>query len=146
MTNPLLKIASTPAATVEDHATVRDAVDAMARSNTGAVAVLADCKIVGVFTERDLLEKVVRAGLDPAATKVADVMAPSPVCVSPSTHRDKAIEIMLEHRFRHLPIADEDGCLIGMLSLRDLLGHQLTRLREEVNSLAMYLAADGPGG
>lgn len=145
MIEPLLKIARKPA-TVASGATVREAVQAMVEKALGAVSVLDDCRIVGVFTERDLMEKVVHAGLDPDATPVTDVMVPTPICVTPKTPRGEAVDIMIKHRFRHLPVADAEGCLIGMLSLRDLLDHQLTRLRDEVNSLELYLSADSPGG
>jgi CBS domain-containing protein len=146
MTEPLLKIATTSAPTVDKGATVREAVGAMVAAHVGAVAVLDDCRIAGVFTERDLMEKVVHRGLDPDGTVVSDVMKSTPICVTPTTGRSEAVDLMIRNRFRHLPITDSEGCLVGMLSLRDLLGHQLTRLRDEVNSLELYLSADSPGG
>jgi CBS domain-containing protein len=146
MTEPLLKIATTAAPTVDKSVSVREAVHAMVQAHLGAVCVLDDCKIAGVFTERDLMEKVVERGLDPATTPVSEMMQATPVCVTRTTGRGEAIDLMIRNRFRHLPITDEDGCLVGMLSLRDLLGHQLTRLRDEVNSLELYLSADSPGG
>ncbi len=145
MLKPLLKIARKPA-TIETGATVKEAVHAMVEKGLGAVGILDQCKIVGVFTERDVMEQVVEKGLDPEATLVTDVMVPTPICVQPDTPRSEAVSIMLKNRIRHLPVADETGCLIAMLSLRDLLDHQLTRLRDEVNSLEMYLSVDGPGG
>lgn len=145
MIEPLIKLATKPI-TIERDATVREAVRAMVEKNLGAVSIVDGGKILGVFTERDLMTKVVNAGLDPDAAAVTDVMVPTPVCVTPTTPRHEAVEIMVTRRFRHLPVADENGKLIGMLSLRDLLDHQLTRLRDEVNSLERYLGADGPGG
>ena len=147
MPEPLLNIATMKPPTVERGATVRDAVRAMTAAKAGAICVLHDCRIVGVFSERDLLCKVVDQGLDPDSTPISDVMAPAPTCVAPTTRRAEAVKVMVDGGFRHLPITGKDGCLIGMLSLRDLFAHQLTRLRDEVNSLELYMtAADGPGG
>ncbi len=146
MVDPLLNLASTHPATVEKGATVREAVRAMRQTKTRALTVLEDCKIAGVFTTWDLLAKVVDAGLDPQTTPVSDVMSSAPICVKPATRRSDAVDLMVEHGLRHIPITDDDGCLIGMLSLRQLLDNQVARLRGEVNSLELYLAVDGPGG
>jgi len=142
----LLNVALKQPPTVEEGAMVREAVRTLTESGTGAVCVLRDCRIVGIFSERDLLRKVVDPGLDPDSTPIRDVMAPAPTCVAPDTSRSEAVRLMATGGFRHLPIADEDGCLIGILSLRDLFGHQLARLRDEVDSLELYMCADGPGG
>lgn len=146
MSNPLMRIATSPAVAVPVESSVQDAVKRMVDHRIGAVAVTEGAKLTGIFTERDLMTKVVGAGIDASATSIADVMATSPVCVAPDTPRDDALAMMLKGRFRHLPIADEDGSLIGMLSIRDLLQHQVSRLQEDVASLEQYLAADGPGG
>jgi CBS domain-containing protein len=66
--------------------------------------------------------------------------------VTADTPRSKALDTMLRGRFRHLPVTDEDGGLTGMVSIRDLMQHQMTRLQDDVSSLAQYIAADGPGG
>lgn len=146
MTDALLNLALKKPPTVEEGAMVRDAVRTLTKAGTGAVCVLRDCRIVGIFSERDLLCKVVDLGLDPNSTPIRDVMAPAPTCVAPDTARSEAVRLMVRGGFRHLPISGEDGCLIGMLSLRDLFGHQLARLRDEVDSLELYMCADGPGG
>lgn len=146
MTEPLLSLALQKPPTVEAGSTVREAVRVLTTAGTGAICVLRDCRIVGIFSERDLLCKVVDHGRDPDRTPVSDVMAPAPTCVAPDTGRGEAVRIMIEGGFRHLPIADESGCLIGIVSQRDLFGHQLTRLRDEINSLELYMCADGPGG
>ena len=146
MTEPLLSLALKKPPTVEAGSTVREAVRVLTQAGTGAICVLRDCRIVGIFSERDLLCKVVDHGRDPDRTPVSDVMAPAPTCVTPDTGRSEAVRIMIDGGFRHLPIADESGCLIGIVSQRDLFGHQLTRLRDEINSLELYMCADGPGG
>lgn len=146
MNRPLMQIASTPAESVTPDATVQEAVQRMVAGRIGAVAVVEDGRLTGMFTERDLMTKVVNAGADISAMRVADVMVSDPVSVDADTPRDEATEMMLTNHFRHLPVTGENGSLVGMLSIRDLLRHQVNRLREDVQSLEQYLAADGPGG
>lgn len=145
MTDPLMKLA-TPSLAVNTDATVADAVALMVADGRGAVAVTENEKLAGVFTERDLMEKVVRAGLEPGTTQIKGVMCTKPQCVRAGASRAEALDIMLKERFRHLPICDEAGRPVAMLSQRDLLSHQISRLRGEVDSLEAYLLADGPGG
>ena len=145
MTDPLMKLA-TPSLAVDTDATVADAVALMVGDGRGAVAVTENETLAGIFTERDLMEKVVRAGLEPGATPIKDVMCTKPLCVRAGASRAEALDIMLKERFRHLPVCDEAGHPVAMLSQRDLLSHQISRLRGEVDSLEAYLLADGPGG
>jgi CBS domain-containing protein len=141
-----MRLANAPSLSIPVESAVRDAVERMVQGGHGAVAVTEGGRLVGVFTERDLMDKVVHPGLDPARTPVRDVMARDPVSVCCGTRRSEALAIMLEKHFRHLPICDEENRPIGMLSFRDLLSHQVSRLRNEVDSLEAYLLADGPGG
>jgi CBS domain-containing protein len=146
MDTPLIRIASTPAMAVPSNATVQDAVKCMIAERIGAVAVTDGGRLVGIFTERDLMTKVVGAGIDASVTAVSEVMVSNPACVTGDTPRREALDTMLRGRFRHLPVTDEDGTLVGMLSIRDLMQHQMARLQDDVQSLEQYLAADGPGG
>ena len=145
MTDPLMKLAHDSLA-LDASTPVAAAVALMSEKGRGAVAVTEAEKLAGIFTERDLMEKVVRAGLDAAATPLKDVMCTKPLCVRAGASRAEALEIMLKERFRHLPVCDEAGHPVAMLSQRDLLAHQISRLRGEVDSLEAYLLADGPGG
>ncbi len=146
MQTPLLRIASSPATLINASGTVEDAVKLMVAERIGAVAVVDDGSLVGIFTERDLMTKVVATGIDAKNTKISDVMVSNPACVTADTPRSEALDTMLSGRFRHLPVIDDDGGLTGMVSIRDLLQHQMTRLQEDVSSLTQYIAADGPGG
>ena len=146
MNDPLLKIADTPPTSVTGATNVLDAVKTMRAARVGAAAVIDDGALRGIFTERDLMNSVVGAGLDPAATAVEDVMVADPVCVEVGTARSKALDLMLTNHFRHLPVVDVDGRPLGMLSIRNLLHHQVERLREGMESLEQYILADGPGG
>lgn len=146
MHDPLLKIADTPPTAVTGDTMVLDAVKTMRTARVGAAAVIDDGTLRGIFTERDVMNSVVGAGLDPATTSVADVMVSEPVCVEVGTARSKALTLMLENHFRHLPVVDDEGRPLGMLSIRNLLHHQVERLQDGMDSLEQYLLADGPGG
>ncbi|MGH9603134.1 MAG: CBS domain-containing protein, partial [Terriglobales bacterium] len=101
---------------------VMQAVHMMVDKNIGAVAVLRDGELVGVFSERDLMKRVVAAGRGPGSTQVSEVMTPRPRTVSPNETFENCMVIMREHGFRHRPVV-EAGQLFGLVSLRDLLLH-----------------------
>lgn len=99
---------------------VRDVARKMSERNIGAIAVLDSGKLVGIFSERDLMTRVVVPGLDPDDTPVSNVMTKALVAARPEEEIDSALQKMQSLGCRHLPVVDE-GNLIGMLSLRDLL-------------------------
>jgi CBS domain-containing protein len=145
----LLKIAHVPPATVEPAASVFDAVSLMAREGVGAVAVAEKAgkgELQGIFTERDVMLRVVQRGRNPRETQVQDVMTSPVETASEETTASEALALMLERHLRHLPILGSDGRLLGMLSIRNLLEHQLEDVKRELHSLDQYLLNDGPGG
>jgi len=99
---------------------VRDVARKMSERNIGAIAVLDSGKLVGIFSERDLMTRVVVPGLDPDDTPVSNVMTKALVAAKPEEEIASALQKMQSLGCRHLPVVD-DGTLIGMLSLRDLL-------------------------
>ncbi len=99
---------------------IRNVAQKMAEKNVGAVAVLDKGKLVGVFSERDLMTRVVARGLNPEKTPVQDVMSRSLVVADPREDLESALQKMNSQGCRHLPVVDR-GNLIGMISLRDLL-------------------------
>ena len=99
---------------------VRRAAERMAEWNIGAVAVVDAGRLAGIFSERDIMARVVARGLDPDATEVAGVMSTNLVVADPSERVESAIQKMHSIGSRHLPVV-EDGKLIGMISIRDLL-------------------------
>jgi CBS domain-containing protein len=131
---------------VGPEATVADTVKLMAEAEIGAIAVKAGKKIVGVFTERDLLKRVVAAGRDPDATAIAEVMTKDVVSVLDSTSVAKAAAVMRHHRMRHLVIVDAGGDYVGMLAQRHLLYDLMNDLAMKVDDLTGYVMVDGPGG
>ena len=100
--------------------TVRDAVKMMSEKNVGAVAVLDSGRLVGIFSERDVMRRVVAAGLNPEKTTVANVMTKDLVVGKPTDDINAALQKMHALGCRHLPVVDS-GNLVGMVSLRDLL-------------------------
>ena len=125
--------------TVSTEATVQEAVKRMAESKIGALMILDDQEApIGIFTERDLMLRVVGAGVDPKTARIADYMTREVFSVSPErTVSDSAHEMQSRH-IRHLPIV-KDGELIGLLSLRDLLRELLQVKRAEVKALTAYI-------
>jgi CBS domain-containing protein len=100
--------------------TVRSAAERMAEWNIGAVAVVEGGRLAGVFSERDIMARVVAPGLDPESTTVGKVMSTELVVAEPHEDVDAALQKMHSIRARHLPVVRE-GQLVGMISIRDLL-------------------------
>ncbi len=105
---------------IDETATVLDAVKLMDRHNVGAVVIMSAIKdAIGIFTERDLLRRVAAVGKVPHVTKITDVMTPEFVCAQATDNGVELLKIMVEQRFRHLPVFDGRK-LIGIVSTRDL--------------------------
>ncbi len=119
---------------VEPDSTVRDAVRLMNRLRIGAVLVLEGSALVGIFTERDVLVRVVAADRDPRTTPVAEVMTASPLTVSPDIRVAEALRLVTEQRKRHLPVVEGQE-LLGLISLGDLSAWTTRSLQAEVDEL-----------
>ena len=104
--------------------TVREAARIMKQRRVGAMMVVEGAQLVGVFTERDALNRVVAEGRDPQVTTLADVMTRDPQTVSPDATFNSALELMHHGRFRHVPVV-ENGAPVGMVSARDAMGPEL---------------------
>jgi len=142
----LLKIAQVPPPAVEPGASVLEAVEVMAERGVGAVGVLDGGALRGIFTERDVMLRVVLKERNPKTTKVSDVMSSPAQTISDDTTEEDALLHMLEQHVRHLPIVAKDGRLKAMLSIRNVLEHRVDELARELHSLDQYLSNDGPGG
>ena len=104
---------------------VMECVRQMNEHKIGAMLVMESDSLLGIFTERDAVTRVLGAGLDPATTKVSEVLSKDPICVTPSTTLDEAMGIVTHQRFRHLPVVQE-GKVLGMVSSGDLT-HRLVQ-------------------
>jgi len=116
---------------------------AMAERHIGAMAVVDGERLVGIFSERDLMTRVVVPGRNPHDVRVADVMTRGVVTASLGDTRDTAIDKMKKAGCRHLPVLTE-GRVIGMISMRDLLRDEIEEQEEEIRHLRAYLYQQPP--
>ncbi len=118
---------------------VTDCVRKMSAEKIGALVVMEGERLVGIFTERDALNKVLAAGRDPRATRVSEVMTKDPYSIPPTMTVGAAMEVVTQRRFRHLPIV-ENGRLLAVVSSGDLT-HWLVKDRlGEVQELVSLVA------
>jgi CBS domain-containing protein len=123
-----------------------DAIRAMVERNVSATVVLDGGRLIGMFTERDVVKRVVLERRDPETTPVAEVMTRSVVTVRDDGDRSSALRVMNEHHIRHLPVVDAEGRVVTMLSMRHLLRAEVNDLKQTVWELVGETAIDGPGG
>ena len=123
-----------------------DAIETMKQLRVGCALVIDDGKLVGIFTERDVLRKLALSSRDPHDTPVRDLMTTPVELATVATGPGEALATMIDRHFRHLPIVDPDGRLLGMLSIRNVLQWRIDDLSQELDSLEQYVANDGPGG
>lgn len=141
-----IRLGSKPPLTVDVDETVLAAARAMAARKVGAATVLAGAGVAGVVTERDVMQKVVAAGLDPATTLVSAIMTSPVLSIGLGTSVDEAAALMRKHHIRHLVVLDDHGRLAGMLALRYLLYEMMDDMQRNVGDLVGYIMTDGPGG
>jgi CBS domain-containing protein len=127
-------------------ATARVVSEAMVAEETGAIVVLDEGKLVGIISERDIVGRVVAKGLDPQKVCVSEVMTRDPRTVTEDMTVRGALEMMARGRFRHLPVVNTSGQVIGMLSIRDLVRQRIGELTLKNDDLVAFISADGPGG
>jgi CBS domain-containing protein len=110
--------------------TVRAAADLMKARKCGSVLITAGEALIGIFTERDVVFRVVAEGRDPTKTRLSEVMTANPVTVAPHEPAISALRLMEDSGFRHLPVVD-DGRILGVVSRRDFAGEDKARLEDE---------------
>jgi CBS domain-containing protein len=120
-------------------ASITECVRLMTASKIGALMVMDGGRLIGIFTERDALNKVLAGNLDPGNTKVSEVMTKDPCCIGPATTVGDAMQLITERRFRHLPVVD-NGKVLAVISSGDLtrwlVQDQLGEVQELVNLVA----------
>ncbi len=123
---------------VSPTASVHDAAVTMTQGSVGAIPVLDGERLVGIFSERDLMTRVVVRGLDARTTAVSEVMTSEVTIASLDEHVDDCLEKMRRVGCRHLPVIEE-GHVVGMLSMRDLLRDEIEEQDHEIRDLRAYL-------
>lgn len=124
--------------TVPD-ATVLDATRLMNDEHVGALLVMHDGSLVGIFTERDVLRRVVADGRPPEDTRVAAVMTSTVVCCGPETPVDRVAEMMRRERIRHIPVVDGDGLVVGLVSIGDINAHRFNHCEAALHQVEDYI-------
>jgi CBS domain-containing protein len=125
--------------TVDETVTVLAATQTMNDHKIGALVVMRGKNVAGMFTERDVLQRIVAAQCDPATTRVADGMTRKVMCCSPDTTLDEARSIMRNKRIRHLPVVGKNGELVGMISIGDLNGWCIADGEATIQYMSEYI-------
>jgi CBS domain-containing protein len=141
-----MAITSRSVVTVSRNATVMEAVELMAAARVGSVLVVEDDRLEGIFSERDVMLRVVMENRDPRKTEVEEVMTSPVHSIAQRTTGDEALRIMLQEHIRHLPVVDDKGRAQGMVGMRNLLEEKVRELHQQLDSLESYITADGIGG
>ena len=118
---------------------VSEAVKEMNRHKIGCVLVMDGAALAGIFTERDVLTRVVAADLDPKQTPVARVMTPNVLTVAPETTVQQIMDLFAEKRCRHMPVV-QNGAIIGLISIGDVSRWVASAHRAEAETLRQYIS------
>ena len=136
----LLEAKSPEIVAIAPAAPVIDAIRAMADHGIGALLVMDGPRLAGIVSERDYARKVILQGRSSRDTPVADIMTARVVSVSPADTADRCMQVMTEHRIRHLPVLDGDA-VVGVLSIGDLVKAVIEQQRQELDHLQRYIAS-----
>ena len=125
---------------VDEHDSVADVARKMADLHVGAILVLNGEQLRGVFSERDLMRRVVLALRDPSRTPVGEVMTTEVVTIDELASVEEGMEAMQTHDCRHLPVTRGPD-VVGFLSMRDLMKYELARKTEELHHMRAYIGS-----
>ncbi len=125
--------------TIDPGANVLEAAQLMNEHKIGALVVIDDDRVVGMFTERDVLRRVVAEQRDPAKTAVGELMTTEVFCCTPETTIEEARGTMKNRRIRHLPMVDADRRLLGLISIGDLNAYEASSQEQTIYLLQEYL-------
>ena len=125
--------------TIVPSATVVELLTLLSSHNIGALPVVEGGELVGIVSERDVVRKLHDRGRDLLGATVADLMTADVVTCSPQDRASDLARVMTERRIRHLPVCDERGGLIGIVSIGDLVKNRIDELEREREHLASYI-------
>jgi CBS domain-containing protein len=125
-------------AKVSTDSTIREATQEMVRRRIGSLVICSGDKVVGIFTERDVMARVVAEGIDPANTPVGQVMTAPVACCLPETTLNECRDVMTEKRIRHLPVVKNNE-LMGIVTIGDLMAQKEAAHLETIKYLSEYI-------
>ena len=125
---------------IAPEAPVLDAIRRMAERRVGALVVMKDDQLRGIVSERDYARKVILQGRSSAQTAVADIMSADPLTISPETDVFDCMRLCTERRVRHLPVV-EDGRVVGVISIGDLVKAVIDAQAEQIEQLQRYITS-----
>jgi CBS domain-containing protein len=137
----LLAEKTAPLAVTSPDETVYQALCTMAEHNVGALLVLQEGKLVGIFSERDYARKQIRNNRSSKETPVRDLMSSRVAYVGLNTALEECMSLMTEKRFRHLPVLDDQGQVLGILSIGDLVKETISAQKFLIEELERYIAS-----
>jgi CBS domain-containing protein len=119
--------------------TVFEAIQMLAEKNIGALPVIENGKVIGIFSERDYTRKVALAGKNSKSTRVREIISTDVISVTPDSSIEECMRLMTEHRIRHLPVC-QDGALVGLISIGDLVNWTISMQSAALDQMESYLA------
>ena len=125
--------------TISPEATALTAAALMNDQKIGSLLVLNDGRLIGMLTERDVLKRIVAEQRDPNSTRVAEVMTSDVICCRPHTEIEEARSVMKHRRIRHLPVVEDEGVVIGLISIGDLNAHHVDCQERTICLLQEYI-------
>jgi CBS domain-containing protein len=128
---------------VSPETTVFEAIKVMADKNIGALLVMSDGKLAGVFTERDYTRKVALQGKASRDTRVREIVSRETISVGLEHSVEECMKLMTEHRVRHLPVVEEDK-VVGLVSIGDLVNWIISTQSAQIDQMAQYISGGYP--
>lgn len=129
-----------PLAIVAPGDTVYHALTIMARHEVGALLVMDGEQLVGIFSERDYARKIILQGKSSKETTVSEIMSDRVAYVTPGTTLDECMALMTDKHFRHLPVLTDDGSVVGIISIGDLVKETISAQQFLIDELERYIA------
>jgi CBS domain-containing protein len=136
----ILKQKGTNVWSVGPDATVYEALEKMSDQGIGALLVMKDSALVGLLSERDYARNIILKGRSSKETRVEEIMISPPLTVSPGCSVGEAMRIMTERRVRHLPVVDDSGAVLGIVSIGDLVKWIITSHEKTIEQLESYIS------